>query len=118
MTEDQKYSPGILKYIEEGKKFMAQKKEPLAWMKKFKFDTIAVHGIYTAEEALTQNQGAVIEPLYLSTAQAYRDSDEMEAALAYLIPTWCYTRFANPTTSYLEGVLALLEGYRTDAPFF
>jgi O-acetylhomoserine/O-acetylserine sulfhydrylase-like pyridoxal-dependent enzyme len=65
------------------------------------------------EEALTQNQGAVIEPLYLSSSQAYKDSDEMEAALAYLIPTWCYTRIANPTTYYLEWVLALLEGYQT-----
>lgn len=82
-------------------------------MKKLKFDTIAVHGLYTAEEALELNQGAVIEPVYLATAQAYRDSDELEAALAYLIPTWCYTRFANPTTYYLEWVLALLEGYKT-----
>jgi O-acetylhomoserine/O-acetylserine sulfhydrylase-like pyridoxal-dependent enzyme len=54
-----------------------------------------------------------MEPIYLATAQAYRDSDELEAALAYLIPTWCYTRFANPTTYYLEWVLALLEGYKT-----
>ncbi|MEW5900960.1 MAG: PLP-dependent transferase, partial [Acidobacteriota bacterium] len=48
-----------------------------------------------------------------STSQCYRDSDELEAALAYLIPTWCYTRIANPTTYYLQDVLALLEGYRT-----
>jgi O-acetylhomoserine/O-acetylserine sulfhydrylase-like pyridoxal-dependent enzyme len=82
-------------------------------MKKMKFDTIAVHGLYSVEESLNQNQGAVIEPLYLSASQAYRDSDEMEAALAYLIPTWCYTRIANPTTYYLEYVLALLEGYQT-----
>jgi len=113
MAEDQKYSPGVLKYIEEAKKLLSQKNEHLARAKKLKFDTIAVHGLYTAEEALSQNQGSVIEPLYLSTAQAYRDSDEMEAALSYLIPTWCYTRFANPTTYYLEWVLALLEGYQT-----
>jgi len=113
MAENQKYSPGVLKYIEEAKKLSARKNEHLARVKKLKFDTIAVHGLYTAEEALSQNQGSVIEPLYLSTAQAYRDSDEMEAALSYLIPTWCYTRFANPTTYYLEWVLALLEGYQT-----
>jgi O-acetylhomoserine/O-acetylserine sulfhydrylase-like pyridoxal-dependent enzyme len=35
----------------------------------------------------------------------------MEAALGYMIPTWCYSRIANPTMYYLEGVLALLEGY-------
>ena len=113
MSDEQQYSPGVSKYIEEAKKLLNQKKDHLARIKKLKFDTIAVHGLYTVEEALGQNQGAVIEPLYLSTAQAYRDSDEMEAALAYLIPTWCYTRFANPTTYYLEWVLALLEGYQT-----
>ena len=111
MFDEQQYSPGVSKYIEEAKKLLNQKKDHLARVRKLKFDTIAVHGLYTVEEALGQNQGAVIEPLYLSTAQAYRDSDEMEAALAYLIPTWCYTRFANPTTYYLEWVLALLEGY-------
>ena len=113
MSDEQQYSPGVSKYIEEAKKLLDQKKDHLARVRKLKFDTIAVHGLYTVEEALGQNQGAVIEPLYLSTAQAYRDSDEMEAALAYLIPTWCYTRFANPTTYYLEWVLALLEGYQT-----
>lgn len=113
MVNDEKYTPGVLKYIQESKKFSAEKKKHLARVKNLKFDTIAVHGLYTAEEALNFNQGSVIEPLYLSTAQAYRDSDELEAALSYLIPTWCYTRFANPTTYYLEEVLSLLEGYKT-----
>jgi len=102
-----------MKYIKRAEKFLVQKEKHIARMKKLKFDTIAVHGLYTVEEALTQNQGAVMEPLYLSSSQAYRDADEMEAALAYLIPTWCYTRIANPTTYYLEWVLALLEGYQT-----
>lgn len=113
MSDEIEYGPGVKKYIEEAKKFIAQREKHLERVKKLKFDTIAVHGLYTVEEALAQNQGAVIEPLYLSTAQAYRDADEMEAALAYLIPTWCYTRFANPTTFYLEWTLALLEGYQT-----
>lgn len=113
MTDEKKYAPGVMKYIEQGKKFMAQREEHLKRMKNFKFDTIAVHGLYTFTEALDLSQGAVIEPLYLSSAQAYRNSDELEAALAYLTPTWCYTRFANPTTYYLEWVLALLEGYKT-----
>lgn len=113
MSKEQKYSPGVQRYIEQAKKLLAKKQDELERVKKLKFDTIAVHGFYTVEEALSQNQGAVIEPLYLSTAQAYRDSDELEAALAYLIPTWCYSRFANPTTYYLEWLLALLEGYKT-----
>lgn len=114
MPDNQNYRPGVQRYIEEAKKSLAQKKKHMARMKKLKFDTIAVHGLYSAEEAITHNQGSVIEPLFLSTAQAYRDADEMEAALAYLIPTWCYSRFANPTTSFLEEALALLEGYKTE----
>jgi O-acetylhomoserine/O-acetylserine sulfhydrylase-like pyridoxal-dependent enzyme len=98
--------------VEEAKKLIAEREAHLAQAKRWKFDTIAVHGLYSVEEALNRNQGAVIEPLYLSSSQAYRDTDELEAALAYLIPTWCYTRIANPTTYYLEWVLALLESYK------
>jgi O-acetylhomoserine/O-acetylserine sulfhydrylase-like pyridoxal-dependent enzyme len=113
MTDDVDYSPGVKKYIQEAQKDLEHKRKQLERVKKLKFDTLAVHGLFTMEEALERNQGAVIEPVYLAAAQAYRDSDELEAALAYLIPTWCYTRFANPTTYYLEWVLALLEGYKT-----
>ena len=102
-----------MKYVEEAKKLLAEREAYLARVKQWKFDTIAVHGLYSVEEALNRNQGSVMEPLYLSSSQAYRDADELEAALAYLIPTWCYTRIANPTTYYLEWVLALLEGYKT-----
>jgi O-acetylhomoserine/O-acetylserine sulfhydrylase-like pyridoxal-dependent enzyme len=109
----QPYGSGVAKYIEEAKKQLARREAQLAFAKKLKFDTLAVHGLYTVEEALDRNQGAIIEPLYLATSQAYHDSAELEAALSYLIPTWCYTRIANPTTYYLEWMLALLEGYRT-----
>jgi len=111
MSTAPKYSPGVMKYVKAAKKLLAERDAALARMKAMKFDTISVHGLYTVEESLVRNQGAVIEPLYLSASQAYADSDELEAALAYLVPTWCYTRIANPTTYYLEWVLALLEGY-------
>lgn len=114
MSDDQQYGPGVMKYVKRAEKLLVEKKKHVERIKKYKFDTVAVHGLYTVEEALDLNQGAVIEPLYLSSSQAYRDSDELEAALAYLIPTWCYTRIANPTTYYLEWVLALLEGYKTE----
>ncbi len=113
MSAEEKYSPGVRKYIKAAESIVAERKEALARAKGMKFDTVAVHGLYTIEESLRRNQGAVIEPLYLSTSQGYADSDELEAALAYLVPTWCYTRIANPTTYYLEWTLALLEGYRT-----
>lgn len=83
-------------------------------IRKTRFDTIAVHGLYSMHEALQYNQGAIIEPIYMSSSQGYRDADEMEAALAYQVPTWGYARIANPTLYYLEGTLALLEAYGFD----
>lgn len=105
---------GINHYIEAAKRSMQWHQENIAKMRKCKFDTIAVHGVYSMQEALDFNQGSIIEPIYMSTSQAYRDSDEMEAALSYQIPTWCYSRIANPSMYYLEGVLALLETYGSD----
>ncbi len=102
---------GVNFYVEAGKRSMEWHKHHLEEMRKCRFDTIAVHGIYSMQEALDFNQGALIEPVYMATSQGYRDSDEMEAALSYQIPTWCYSRIANPSMYYYEGVLALLEGY-------
>ncbi|MBK7028383.1 MAG: O-acetylhomoserine aminocarboxypropyltransferase/cysteine synthase [Bacteroidales bacterium] len=102
---------GVNFYVEAGKRSMEWHKNHLEEMRKCRFDTIAVHGIYSMQEALDFNQGALIEPVYMATSQGYRDSDEMEAALSYQIPTWCYSRIANPSMYYYEGVLALLEGY-------
>lgn len=113
MSAEQKLSSGTEKYIQEAKKLLAEEEQVRLRMKKMKFDTIAVHGLYSVEEAINRNQGAVIEPLYLATSQGYRDADELEAAQSYLIPSWAYTRINNPTTYYLEQVLALLEGYKT-----
>ena len=107
MTQGKNY------YIEAAKRSAAWHQEYIEKMKKCKFDTIAVHGVYSMQEALDFNQGSIIEPIYMSTSQAYRDSDEMEAALGYEVPTWCYSRIANPSMYYLEGVLALIEGYKS-----
>jgi O-acetylhomoserine/O-acetylserine sulfhydrylase-like pyridoxal-dependent enzyme len=113
MSSERKYGPGVMRYVEESRKLLAQRQALIERVKKYRFDTIAVHGLYSVEQALSQNQGAIIEPVYFATSQGYRDSDDLEAALAYLIPTWCYSRIANPTTYYLQDTLALLEGYRT-----
>ena len=101
-------------YIDAAKRAMKWHAEKLEKMRSCRFDTIAVHGIYSMQESLDFNQGSIIEPMYMSTSQAYRDSDEMEAALGYEIPTWCYSRIANPSTYYYEWTLALLEGYGFD----
>ncbi len=108
---------GVDRYIEVAKEATAKRAELRAKVRKLRFDTIAVHGMYGLEEAFTGGQGGIIEPIFPSTSQAYRDSDEMEAALSYQIPTWCYSRIHNPTVFYLEETLALLESYgcATDA---
>ncbi|MGQ9496014.1 MAG: PLP-dependent transferase [Thermoanaerobaculaceae bacterium] len=105
---------GVARYVEMAKKELETRQRAWAAAKQCRFDTLAVHGLYTVEEAIERNQGAIIEPIFMATSQAYRDSDEMEAALAYLIPTWCYTRIANPSVYYLEWTLALLESYGCD----
>ncbi len=112
MSDTSSFGPGVMKYVKEAEKLIAERSDQVARAKTWKFDTIAVHGLYTLEESYSRNQGALIEPMYLSASQHYRDADELEAALAYLVPTWCYTRIANPTTYYLEWVLALLESYK------
>ena len=100
-------------YIQAGKRAMEWHQRHIAEMRKCRFDTIAVHGIYSMQEALDFNQGSIIEPVYMSTSQHFRDADEMEAALSYQTPTWCYSRIANPSMYYYEGVLALLESYNS-----
>lgn len=104
-------SPGVAEYVAAAERTAKRRAEDLASMRSCRFDTIAVHGLYTMSEALNFNQGSIIEPIYMASSQAYRDADEMEAALAYMVPTWCYSRIANPSIYYFEHVLALLEGY-------
>ena len=108
-------TPGMQRYIEKNNEYLARRSEYIRnVVKKWKFDTIAVHGLYSVQDAIEDYQGSIIEPIFMSSSQAYRDSDEMAAALAYLIPTWCYSRIANPSTYYYEWTLALLEGYGFD----
>ena len=106
---------GVARYIAAAQEAAVQHAAELAAMRACRFDTIAVHGMYTMREAIENNQGSIIEPVYLSTSQGYRDSDEMEAALSYQVPSWAYSRIANPSLYYLEQTLALLEGYGLDA---
>ena len=106
---------GVARYVTAAQEAAAQHAVELAAMRDCRFDTIAVHGLYTMREAIENNQGSIIEPVYMSTSQGYRDSDEMEAALSYQVPSWAYSRIANPSLYYLEQTLALLEGYGLDA---
>ena len=114
-TDEVHITPGMQRYIDTNNEYLAKRSKYIREVvKRWKFDTIAVHGLYTVQEAIEDYQGAIIEPVFMSSSQAYRDSDEMAAALAYLIPTWCYSRIANPSTYYYEWTLALMEGYGFD----
>jgi len=105
---------GVEMYVALGQQAAARRAADIAAIKQCRFDTIAVHGLYSMNEALNFNQGSIIEPMYMSSSQGYRDSDEMEAALSYQVPTWCYSRIGNPSMYYFEQTLALLEGYGAD----
>lgn len=107
------FSTGVQAYVDQGAALTQAQAAHRATMRRKKFDTIAVHGMYSMEAAIANN-GSIIEPTYLSTAQHFENSDHMEAGLAYLMPAWTYTRVANPTVHYLEETLALLEGYGFD----
>jgi O-acetylhomoserine/O-acetylserine sulfhydrylase-like pyridoxal-dependent enzyme len=114
-NDDIHITPGMQRYIDKNNAYLAKRERYIREVvKKSKFDTIAVHGLYTMEDALEDYQGSIIEPIFMSTAQAFHDSDEMAAALGYLIPSWSYSRIANPSTYYYEWTLALLEGYGFD----
>ncbi len=107
------YTDGVAEYVARGTAMAAGEAARRAVMRRKRFDTIAVHGLYDAEAALS-NQGSIVEPGFMSSAQHFENSDHMEAALAYLMPAWVYSRIANPTVHYLEETLALLEGYGFD----
>jgi len=107
-------SEGVERYVALAREAEQRRARDMAEIKKCRFDTIAVHGLYSMNESLNFNQGAIIEPMYMCSSQAYRDSDEMEAALAYMVPTWCYSRIGNPSMYYFEQTLALLESYGAD----
>ena len=112
MRIENRHIPKDIDYwIIKGQKMVAEHDSRVRRTKSWKFDTIATHGVYDLSEALNKNNGSIMEPIYMSPAQAYHDSGEMEAGLSYQMPNWCYSRIANPSNFYLESTTALLESY-------
>ena len=101
-------------WVKKGQEMMADRQQRIQKAKKWRFDTVATHGLYDFNQAQNFNSGSIMEPVYLSSAQAYQDSAEMEAALSYQMPSWAYSRIANPSTFFLEETMALLETYGSD----
>lgn len=100
-------------WVNKGQEMIADRQRRIERARGWKFDTIAVHGLYDMKQALEGNNGSIMEPVYMSTAQAYHNSAEMEAGLSYQMPNWCYSRIANPSNYFLEETIALLEAYGT-----
>ncbi len=104
---------GLDAYVKKGQEVTDRLNKRRKEIRAKKFDTIAVHGVYSMHEAMS-NHGSIIEPIYTSTAEHFDNSDHLEAALAYMIPAWGYTRIANPSLHYMEQTIALLESYGFD----
>lgn len=98
-------------YLKKAQAWLSARQAFRQEVKKRKFDTLTVHGLYHSARALEEGMGGVMEGIYTSSSQVYRDSQEMELALSYQIPAWCYSRIHNPTVFYLEETLSLLETY-------
>jgi methionine-gamma-lyase len=67
--------------------------------------TRAIHG----GQAPDPGYGAIVTPIYQTTAFAFEDVDQAVARSAHLETGYSYTRVANPTLDALEEKLALLE---------
>ena len=100
-------------YINNSKLNIEKYSQLIKQRKSMCFDTISTHGVYDLHEAM-KNQGSIIEPIFMSTAQAFQDANELEASLSYQIPSWSYSRIHNPTLYYLESTLSLLESYKSN----
>jgi len=51
-------------YIDAARRAMKWHEGNLAKMRSCRFDTIAVHGVYSMQEAMDFNQGSIVEPIY------------------------------------------------------
>jgi len=56
---------GVKHYTDAAKRAMDWHSERKKEIRKQRFGTIAVHGVYSMQEALDFNQGSIIEPIYV-----------------------------------------------------
>jgi O-acetylhomoserine (thiol)-lyase len=73
-------------------------------MDKKKFDTNCVHGTYKASNGEPQ-----VLPIYQNTTYRYDNTDEVAAIFDLESDGHIYSRISNPTCTYLEEKMALLE---------
>ena len=65
-SEDVHITAGMQRYIDKNGEYLARRDRYIReGVKKWKFDTIAVHGLDSVEEAIDDYQGAIIEPIFM-----------------------------------------------------
>ncbi|MBZ4688305.1 MAG: O-acetylhomoserine/O-acetylserine sulfhydrylase [Clostridiales bacterium] len=74
--------------------------------KKFKFNTLAVHGGHEPDK----ETGSRAVPIYQTTSYVFEDSEQAAKRFALEEVGPIYTRLTNPTTDVAEKRLAALEG--------
>jgi hypothetical protein len=57
-------------WVKEGKIITEDREKRIRRAKGWKFDTVATHGLYDLSQALESNNGSIMEPVYMSPAQA------------------------------------------------
>ena len=59
MNDDVEITPGMQHYIENSEKYLARRDKYIRnVVKKWKFDTIATHGLYNASQAIEYNNAS------------------------------------------------------------
>ena len=74
-------------------------------MKKYKFDTLQIHGGFESDE-----KGSSISPIYQSASFVFDDPDQAARTFALDEDRFIYTRINNPTNDIFEKRMALLDG--------
>jgi len=55
-------------WIARGQEMIEARQRRIARAKHWNFDTVATHGLYDITAAMEQNNGSIMEPVYLSPA--------------------------------------------------
>lgn len=82
-------------------------------MTKKRFDTIAIHGNYDAQEM----KGSVNMPLFQTSTFEFSSAEHGERSFAGEENSFMYTRIGNPTINLLEEKIAQLEGAEAGLAF-
>jgi O-acetylhomoserine/O-acetylserine sulfhydrylase-like pyridoxal-dependent enzyme len=79
-------TPGMQEYIDKNNAYLAERDEYITnVVKKWKFDTIAVHGMYTVQDAIEDYQGSIIEPIFMSSCPDHTECCSTSSGMAAIM---------------------------------